>query len=193
MHALAEALCWAAVISYCERDPAEVERYASEFVELSTRYSFAHWRAVGAIYKGWARSASGDTAAGVVLIEDGIRDWLETGAVRIMPVWLSLKAEALYLAGRTPETLEAIEKAVALSEGSGEREWYPELHRLRGVFLAAVGAEETQIEASFHAAIKVAKEQKSVSLATRAEASYAEYCRQKASGSGEHRFRLPLW
>jgi hypothetical protein len=44
MHALAEAPCWAAVISYGERDPAEVERYASEFIELSTRYSFAHWQ-----------------------------------------------------------------------------------------------------------------------------------------------------
>jgi hypothetical protein len=49
MHALAEALCWAADISYCERDPAEVERYVSDCIELSTRYSFAHWRAVGAI------------------------------------------------------------------------------------------------------------------------------------------------
>jgi hypothetical protein len=34
--------------------------------------------------------------------------------------------------------------------------------------------------------------QKSVSLAKRAEATYAEYRRQKASGSREHGFRLPL-
>ena len=46
-----------------------------------------------------------------------------------------------------------------------------ELHRLRAVFLAAIGADETQIEASFCGAIRVAKEQKSVSLAKRAEAS----------------------
>ena len=157
MHALAEALCWAAVISYCERDPAEVERYASEFIELSTRSSFAHWRAVGAIYKGWARSASGDTAAGVAWIEDGIRDWLETGAVRLMPVWLSLKAEALYLADRTSEALEAIQKAVALSEGSGEREWYPELQRLRGAFLVALEPRALQLD-RFAGAFSVAGE-----------------------------------
>jgi len=41
-------------------------------------------------------------------------------------------------------------------------------------------------------AIKTAKEQKSVSLAKRAEATYAEYRRQKASGSGGRGFRLPL-
>jgi hypothetical protein len=60
------------------------------------------------------------------------------------------------------------------------------------VFLTAIGAEETQIEASFCAAIRTAKEQKSISLATRAEATYAEYRRQKASGSGGRGFRLPL-
>ena len=67
-----------------------------------------------------------------------------------------------------------------------------ELHRLRGVFLAAVGAEETQIEDSFHNAIRIAKEQKSVSLEKRAEATYAEYRRQRASGAGGRGFRLPL-
>ena len=67
------------------------------------------------------------------------------------------------------------------------------LHRLRGVFLTAMGAEEAQIEASFQEAIRIAKEQKSISSEKSAEATYAEYLRQKASGSGERGFRLPLW
>jgi hypothetical protein len=73
-----------------------------------------------------------------------------------------------------------------------ERWWSAELHRLRGVFLAALGADETQIQASFCEAIRIAKEQKSVSLEKRAEKTYAEYRRQKASGSGGRGFRLPL-
>jgi hypothetical protein len=60
------------------------------------------------------------------------------------------------------------------------------------VLLTAIGAEETQIEASFCAAIRIAKQQKSTSLARRAEASYAEYRRQKAGALGERGFRLPL-
>ena len=47
------------------------------------------------------------------------------------------------------------------------------------MFLATLGAEELRIEASFCKAIRIAKEQKSVSLEKRAEATYAEYCRQK--------------
>ena len=58
-----------------------------------------------------------------------------------------------------------------------------ELHRLRAVFLATLGAEEIQIELSFCEAIRLAKQQNSISLATRAEASYADYYRQKASRS----------
>jgi hypothetical protein len=56
----------------------------------------------------------------------------------------------------------------------------------------AMGAEETQIEASFQAAIDTAKQQKSVSLEKRAEATHAEYRRQKASGSGGRGIRLRL-
>jgi hypothetical protein len=106
--------------------------------------------------------------------------------------YLALKAEALHLAHRTSEALEAIREAEALVERSEERWWRAELHRLRGVFLATLGADEAQIEASFCAAIRTAKEQKSVSLAARAEATYAEYLRQKAGVSGRHVFRLPL-
>jgi hypothetical protein len=81
---------------------------------------------------------------------------------------------------------------LVLVERFEDRHWCAELQRLRGVFLTAVGADETEIEASFCAAIKTAKEQKWFSLATRAEATYAEYRRQKASGSGGCGFRLPL-
>jgi hypothetical protein len=64
-------------------------------------------------------------------------------------------------------------------ERSEGRWWCAELHRLRGVFLAALGADEAKIEASFVAAIRTAKQQKATSLAARAEASYQEYCHGK--------------
>ena len=66
---------------------------------------------------------------------------------------LALKAENLHIAGRTPEALLAIKEADSLVESSGERWWNAELHRLRGVFLAAIGADEAEIEAWFCAAI----------------------------------------
>jgi Protein kinase domain len=192
MHALAVALTFGAVLGHFVRNPAEVERLASDLIELSTRQNFVRWLPGGEVLRGWARSASGDTAEGISLIEDGIEDNRATGSTLMVPLFLALKAEALHLADRTSEALEAIREAEALAERFEGRWWSAELHRLKGVFLTAMGADDAQIEASFCKAISTAKQQKSNSLATRAEATYAEYRRQKATVSGGHGFRLPL-
>ena len=192
MHPLALALYWAARLGADERNPAEVDRSASDLIELSTRYNFVYWLAVGVILRGWAHSASGDTAEGIPWIEHGIRDIRATGSMLLMPYFLALKAEVLHYVHHTSGALEAVREAEALAERSEVRFWCAELHRLGGVFLAALGASETQIVASLCEAIKKAKQQKSVSLAKRAEATYAEYRRQKASGAGGSGFRLPL-
>jgi predicted ATPase len=191
-HALAAALYFAAALGHLERNPAEVERLASVLIELSTRQHFAFWLAGGAVLRGWARSASGDKAEGISWIEDGIREYRATGVMLTMSYLLALKAEALHLADRVSEALEAIREAEALVERLEERWWCAELHRLHGVFLATMAADENQIETAFCAAISTAKQQKSISLTARAEATYAEYRRQKAGASGRRGFRLPL-
>ena len=140
-----------------------------------------------------ALSASGNPAEGIAWIEQGIRDYRATGSVLGLPRDLAKKAEALYLADRTFEALEAINEAEAIAERFEHRYFSAELHRLRGVFLTALGAQDAQIEASFCEAIRIAKEQKSISLEKRAETTYAEYRRQKASASGGRGFRAPLW
>jgi predicted ATPase len=161
MNALAFALSWAANLALYERDPAEADRLASDLIELSTRHDFVYWLALGAIHRGSARSVSGDTAEGIPWIEHGIRDFRATGSTLLLPYYLAQKAEALHLADRTSEALEAIREAEAVVERSGERCWRAELHRLRGVFLTTLGADEARAEASFCAAIRTAKERRS--------------------------------
>ena len=181
VHSLAAALNFAGFLGHFERRPVEVERLASELIELSTRQSFAFWLAGGEVLRGWARSASGSPVEGLAWIEDGIADRRATGSMLLVPYWLGLKAEALHRMDRVPEALEALNEAERLAETSGERWWCAELHRLRAVFLAALGADETQIEAAFGDAIRTAQQQNSISLLRRAEASHAEYRRQRGS------------
>jgi tetratricopeptide (TPR) repeat protein len=169
MTALAIALYLGGILAHFERNPAEVERCASNMIELSTRLNFPFWLAMGTVYRGWARSASGDTAEGIPWIVQGIEDYRATGSITDLSYFLALKAESLYLADRTLEALEAIREAEQLAKRIEIGCWYAELHRLRGVFLAALGADETQIGASFSEAIKIAREQKSVSLEKRAQ------------------------
>jgi hypothetical protein len=71
-NALALALNFAAQIGHYERNPAEVDGFASGLIELSARHNFVHWLAIGAIHRGWARIASGDTAEGISFLEPGI-------------------------------------------------------------------------------------------------------------------------
>jgi serine/threonine protein kinase len=193
MSSLAFALYFGGILARFERNPAEVERLASELIELSTRYNFAFWMPGANVLRGWARSVCGDTTKGISLIEQGVEDYRATGSIAGMPMWLALKAEALYLVDRTSEALGTVQEAEALAERFEVGWWYAELLRLRGLLLAAMGADETQIETSFRAALRIAREQKSISLEKHAEATYAEYRRQKASGSGGRGFRLPLW
>jgi tetratricopeptide (TPR) repeat protein len=193
MHGLAVALYCSTVLAYFERNAAEVEHLSSDLIQLSARHTFAFFLTIGVLFRGWARSVSGNIMEGSALIEEAIEDYRAIGSTLLIPFFLALKAEVLHIAGRTSEALAAIREAEALVERFEGRWLSAELHRLRGVLLAAAGADEAQIDASFRAAIRIAKEQKSVSLERRAQETYAEYQRQKASASGGHGFRLPLW
>jgi hypothetical protein len=99
----------------------EVAGLTSDLIELSTRQNFALWLAGREIFRGWARSASGDTAEDIPWIVQGIEDYRATVAMLNVPYYLALKAEALHLVGRTPEALEAIREAEALVERREER------------------------------------------------------------------------
>src|SRR5262249_1350379 len=138
MHGLASALAFAGILGSLKRDAAVVDGVASDLIELSTRHLFAQWLAVGQVFRGWSRSVAGDTAQGIWWIQEGIEGWRAPGATLAVPYCLALKAEALYLAHRTSEALEAVSEAEALAERSEERWFCAELHRLRGVFLATL-------------------------------------------------------
>jgi serine/threonine protein kinase/tetratricopeptide (TPR) repeat protein len=192
IHALTLALGWAMGLAEIEHNPTEVERLASVIMELSTRDNFAQQLAAASIHRGWVRSVSGDTTEGIASIEQGIADVRATGTVLSLPYYLTLKAEALYLADRNSEALETIDEAQKLIERFEERQWSAELHRLRGIFLVAMDAGESQIETSFCEALRIAREQKSIALARRAEATYGEYRQRKMDAPSGRELRLPI-
>ena len=178
IHGLAVALCFAADLGYIERDAAELERLASDLIELSTRHSFSHWRC-GGVFIGWARAIPAVWLKAFRGSRTEYKTFGHTGAYPGVPL-LSAKAEALHLADRTCEALEAIQEAEALIEDLKSAGAMPNCIGFAECFLR-LWCDDTQIEDSFRAAISTAKQQKSLSLEKRAEATYAGYCRQKAS------------
>ncbi len=180
-HALAQALWFAGFVGQFEQNPAEVERTASELIEISTHQSFAAWLSRGVVLRGWALSASGSPVEGLSWVEEGLQDYRATTSVLDMPYLLALKAESLHFAGHPSAALEAICEAETFAERYQQRWWSAELHRLSGVFLAAMAADQARIQATFSKAISIAKDQGSISLGLRAEASDVEFRRQEAS------------
>jgi predicted ATPase len=180
-YASAVALFHAEFVAHFEADVAEVERLALELIELSTRQHFGQWRAAGRVFGGWARSAYGSPGEGIAWIEEAIGEWKGPGSTLVVPYWLALKAEALQFAGRLSEALDAVQEAEALAKASGELWWLAELYRLQGVFLSGLEETKDEIENAFCKALRTARQQKSTSLAARAEASYAKFRLQRAS------------
>jgi predicted ATPase len=146
MQALVLALYWAAFLAHLRGSLTEVDRCASDMIELSTRHSFTTWLPHTGVLRGWARSAGGVLVESISRIEEGLKDTRATGVMLTGPFLLALKAEALHLANRTAEALEAIGEANALVERFENRYWSAELHRLQGLFLSALSAEEAQID-----------------------------------------------
>ena len=192
MHGAAVAGWHAAILAFLEHNPAEVERLASDLMELCTRQNFKLWLAGGAVLRGWAKSLSASNVQGLSWIENGLAELRAMGANLFVPFYLGLKAEALHAVNRISEALEAIREAEALVERFEVRSCAAELRRMRGVFLTALDGNQDEVEAAFCEAVHLSRQQESISLMKRAEATYAEYRRQKASALGGHGLRLPL-
>jgi hypothetical protein len=162
-----------------ERSPVEVDRLASDLIELSTRHNFVHWLALGAILRRLG-SASGDTAGGIPWIEDGIRDLQATGALLGLPSFPAVKAQAFAPRNRTPEALEVINEAEALTEDLSSEVPVPSCTYPAVCFSRLWPLTSPELRHRFCAAIKTAREQKSISLEKRSEAIYAAYRCQKS-------------
>ena len=50
---------------------------------------------MGTVYRGWARSASGDTADGIPWIVQGIEDYRATGSIIDLPYFLAQVSQFL--------------------------------------------------------------------------------------------------
>ena len=93
MQALAHALWHAGWLAHFERNPAEVERLASDLIELSNSQNFAPFLRRAAVLRGWARSASGETAEGISLTEEGIGNYRATGTTQGPTIFARKRAE----------------------------------------------------------------------------------------------------
>jgi tetratricopeptide (TPR) repeat protein len=153
------------------RDPARVEEETRQLVESSAGQG-DYLAILGRMLNGWARAvlAAGETAGpeerreeverAVATMRETYDLNAATGARISQAYYLLLRIDACLLHGRLEEAREALEKAFAIVESTGEGFWEPELHRRRGnLAMHAAGIAGEDPEEWYQRALAISRRQ----------------------------------
>jgi len=150
---------------------------AEALITLASEQRFAHWGALGAILKGWARAMQGQSEEGIAQLRQGLTAWQSTGAKGGGPLFLAMQAEAYGRGGQARAGLDVLAEALELVNAGGERRHEAELYRLKGeLLLQAAGREQNvalSAEQTFCQALNIARKQHAKSFELRAATSLA--------------------
>jgi len=151
---------------------AVLNERADELVAVATDQGFALWGALGALYRGWAKTERGEVAEGISLIRDGLATYRATGTELWMPYFTALLAKACEIAGHIEEAASLVGEALRIIEKTGERWYAAELYRHKGQLLLRQGYAEAA-EELYCKAQQIAREQEAKLWELRAVMSLA--------------------
>jgi len=173
-HTLAHALCFAGIAAVFARDVGTVHACSNDCVALASEYGFALWAAVARILQGAADAQQGEATTGLARIRDGLAAMEAIGDRNHTPLYLTLLAEALALAGEIEEALATLDDALAKAVVSGATGWDAEIHRLRGALTGRSShPDPAKTEDSLRTALAIAREQGTRGYELRAATSLA--------------------
>jgi class 3 adenylate cyclase/predicted ATPase len=169
---LTVALAYRAMFCQFARERHIAHECADELVALCAEQGSAYYLAWGTIIRGWALFEQGLVEEGVAQLHQGLNALLSTGGKARKPYYLALLAEAYEKVGQTEEGLATVSEAIELVNKTEERWYEAELHRLKGELLLQLSSDnQTDVEACFHQALSIARNQQAKSLELRAAIS----------------------
>jgi predicted ATPase len=143
---------------------------------------FPHWRAQGAIYRGWAKVENGDFMDGMLLLRSGLTAYRSGGAELLVPHYMALLTAACEIAGHAEESPILLDDTLRVIERTGERWFAAELNRHKGKLLLRQGyfdaAEELYLKA-----LSIAEEQGAKLWELRAALNLARLRREQNRGT----------
>jgi tetratricopeptide (TPR) repeat protein len=108
--------------------------------------------------RGAALAKTGQVHEGLAELGRGIGAHTGMQATAYQPFVLTLWAEGLLAAARHAEALDAVNRAIAISEAQGERFYAAELRRVKGEALAKSG-DFAGAQRCLHEAVEIARRQ----------------------------------
>jgi len=140
-------------------DTPQALSFGQQAIAVAQRNNFETWLGAGALHVAIALTELGDFANGLPLFEQALAGWQRAGAALSLPYFLGRYGRALVRAGRVPEGLAALRRALAQSETTGEHFYDAELHRFHAEAMTAAGASAADAARELDAARRVAGEQ----------------------------------
>ena len=153
------------------RDNRPMLEAGERLVTLARESGSTYFLGGGMIWLGRARAVEGAFNRGMEAIAEGREILIGLGELATLDMNEHNAATAYLEAGRTDEGLAIVEGTIEKCVAGGVRIYEADLHRLKGEFLLAAGAQMTDAEDSFRKAITIAQRQQAKSWELRATLS----------------------
>ncbi len=180
-HSLAYALNFAAGLHQLCGQGQMCQERAEAAIKLAAEHGFPIWAAMGAVFRGWALAAQGQTEKGIAEMHEGLAFWRAVGAEISVPYFLAFLAEAYAKGGQTGKGLSLVAEAQALVHKTQDCWWEAELYRLNGELLKQQTKEEgrkvnvdEEAAECFYRARTLARRQRATILELRAALSLGQ-------------------
>jgi class 3 adenylate cyclase/tetratricopeptide (TPR) repeat protein len=146
---------------------------ASRTAALAQKFGLTQWRANSLLHTAWATAVGAGIADAARLVDAEIASATASGP--LPQYFIGLAAEVLLGAGRAADALAHLDRAIAGIDEPGVGFYVPEIYRLRGECLLALGrGNKDEARQAFATAGDSARRQGAVIFERRAEASLAE-------------------
>lgn len=167
----AYALGMAAMLHQLRGEARRAEKRARETVALAEENEFPYWRAIASIVLGWALVQQRQEKNGKARLQEGLADYLATGARLFKPYTLGLLANMRRTHKHAEEGLSYIDEALDTAESNDIHYFDAELYRIKGELLNAKGNDSATVRIPLERSIRVARDQAAKSLEMKAVTS----------------------
>jgi predicted ATPase len=208
----------AAVLALLRGDLEEARQLADQTVGRAKEHGSVMYSALGMVVQGCTLVWGKGLATGTDTLKKALSDYRATGAQSLLPVFLSLLAEALSRCGKSEGAFATLAEALKLSETSLDVYWEAELYRLKGELTLAQSSvqrlessvkakqkakisqsqlpnpkSQAEAEACFLKAIEIARRQEAKTLELRAVMSLARLWQHQGKKAEAHRMLSDLY
>jgi class 3 adenylate cyclase/predicted ATPase len=175
---LAASLAQGARLLSLSGETAALNERAGQLIALATEQGFPIYRAMGTIYRGWAKVSEGELAEGISLLSRGSNAYRAAGAETRASYFIALLAKAYEIAGQVDQVSTLLDAALQISERTGEHWFAAEIYRQQGRLWLRQRHTDAA-EKLYRKALETAEQQAAKLWELRGAISLAELCRDQ--------------